>query len=259
MQTRAVELLWEKLYTDFIEALDAQDNGISIYDPAETKNLEKRFYDGGLSLGSLVSDLNNSYSDNEEDEEEEEKTTPSASDAPKKPELKKERTPAQRQAAEDGRFGQASELMGTTFLRKLTHYHRSWLPARKVIAKAYNPLLTLPHPLNQILALPQPLPWKDHLSTLESAQQPSQPPVLYVVYAESSERDAKWRVQATPVSSDGFESKKALPERWRGLRDDVLDGVTGVPGGVFVHASGFIGGNKTKAGALEMAKRAVEA
>lgn len=243
VESNGVSLLWEKLYKDFVEALDAHDNGISIYDPAETKNLKKRFYDGGVSLGSLVSDLNNSYSDDEEE-------TTSTS--------KKEPTPSEFQAVEDARFIKASELMGTTFLRKLTHYHRSWLPARKIIQQAYSPLVALPTPLNQILILPHSLPWKDHLSNLEESAPNSQPPVLYVLYAESSEPDAKWRIQATS-DGDSFESKKALPEKWRGIRDEALDGVCGVNGCVFVHASGFIGGNKTKEGALEMAKRAVEA
>jgi uncharacterized UPF0160 family protein len=49
-------------------------------------------------------------------------------------------------------------------------------------------------------------------------------------------------VQAVPVSSDSFESRKALPEPWRGLRDDKLSEATGIPGCIFVHASGFIGG-----------------
>lgn len=243
VESNGVSLLWEKLYKDFVEALDAHDNGISIYDPAETKNLKKRFYDGGVSLGSLVSDLNNSYSDDEEE-------TTSTS--------KKEPTPSEFQAIEDARFIKASELMGTTFLRKLTHYHRSWLPARKIIQQAYSPLVGLPTPLNQILILPHSLPWKDHLSTLEESAPNLQPPVLYVLYAESSEPDAKWRIQATS-DGDSFESKKALPEQWRGIRDEALDGMCGVNGCVFVHASGFIGGNKTKEGALEMAKRAVEA
>lgn len=238
-ESETVTLLWEKLYTGFVEALDAQDNGISVYDPAETKNLEKRFHDGGVSLGSLVGDLNNVYSDDE--------------DAP----LSAPKTTDQAQSAEDARFLTASDLMGQVFLRKLTGYHRSWLPARSKIVEAYNGLASLTPPLNQILVLDQPLPWKDHLGTIESTQQ-SQSPVLYVLYAESEVPEAKWRIQAVGVSSESFESRKPLPERWRGLRDDVLSEATGVDGCVFVHASGFIGGNKTKHGALEMARRAVE-
>ena len=60
-----VGLIWRKLYEEFIEALDAHDNGIAVYDPAETRHLTKRFHDGGIGLGSLVADLN-AWSDEEE-------------------------------------------------------------------------------------------------------------------------------------------------------------------------------------------------
>jgi len=91
------------------------------------------------------------------------------------------------------------------------------------------------------------------------------------VYPDES---GNWRVQAVPVSPESFESRKALPESWRGLRDDVLSETSGVSGGIFVHASGFIGGkllccrlhnvtklipgNKTKEGALQLAKLALD-
>ena len=48
----------------------------------------------------------------------------------------------------------------------------------------------------------------------------------------------------------------SLPEEWRGLRDEELSVKSGIPNCIFVHATGFIGGNKTKEGALQMAKRA---
>jgi uncharacterized UPF0160 family protein len=63
---------------------------------------------------------------------------------------------------------------------------------------------------------------------------------IYVVYPD--ETAGNWRVQAVPVSPESFESRKALPEAWRGLRDEELSRVSGIEGGIFVHASGFIGG-----------------
>ena len=69
-------------------------------------------------------------------------------------------------------------------------------------------------------------------------------------------RSQSWRVQAVGVAPDRFESRKALP--WRGMRDDELSAETGIPGCVFVHMSGFIGGNKTYEGALEMARAALK-
>lgn len=89
------------------------------------------------------------------------------------------------------------------------------------------------------------------------------------------ETAGNWRVQAVPVSPESFDSRKALPEQWRGLRDEELSTKSGIPGCIFIHASGFIGGvyveyssttllkvfcptgNKTKNGALQIAKVAL--
>jgi uncharacterized UPF0160 family protein len=61
-----------------------------------------------------------------------------------------------------------------------------------------------------------------------------------------------------PVSVDSFENRKPLPAEWRGLRDEELSEKSGIPGCVFVHAAGFIGGNKTYGGAVLMAQKALE-
>ena len=45
---------------------------------------------------------------------------------------------------------------------------------------------------------------------------------------------------------------------WRGVRDEELSKLSGIPGCIFVHASGFIGGNETYEGALEMARRTLQ-
>merc|ERR1712107_617101 len=67
----------------------------------------------------------------------------------------------------------------------------------------------------------------------------------------------KWRVQAVPVNPESFESRRALPEAWRGIRDEQLSELSGIPQCVFVHQSGFIGGNHTREGALRMAMQAL--
>lgn len=50
----------------------------------------------------------------------------------------------------------------------------------------------------------------------------------------------------------------SLPDPWCGLRDKQLSQLTGIPGCVFVHANGFIGGNETYSGVLQMAAQALE-
>lgn len=82
---------------------------------------------------------------------------------------------------------------------------------------------------------------QEHLFDLEAElgiSASSQP--IYVLYPDETANN--WRIQAVPVGPDSFESRKALPEAWRGLRDDILSETSGIDGGIFVHASGFIGG-----------------
>ena len=231
--SQEVDILWKKIYEDFIEALDAHDNGISVYDPSETRNLQKRFHDGGIGLGSLVGDLNANFED----------------PFPAK-------TLEEAQEAEDARFLQATSLMGSSFLRKLQYYHHAWLPARTLVHRTYDARKEF-DARGRVVVFSRGCPWKDHLYTLE-AEKPHEEKVLYVLYPENEHEGAKWRVQAVSVSIDSFESRKPLPENWRGVRDDQLSEVSGVKGCIFAHASGFIGGNNTREGALEMAMKAIE-
>jgi uncharacterized UPF0160 family protein len=234
-ETEEVNVIWAKIYESFIEALDAHDNGISAYDPKAitAAGLEKRFSDGGFSLGAMVSRLNPNWND------------PTPSD------------PVEAQKVEDEKFLAASTRMGEEFSRDLDYYTKSWLPARDIVHKAYAKRLEYDSKGRILVLDGQSVPWKDHLYTLE-AQEGGDAKVIYVLYPEKPAPDAKWRIQAVPVSKDSFESRKPLPEAWRGFRDEKLDEISGVSGGVFVHAAGFIGGNKSFDGAKDMAVKALD-
>ena len=55
-----------------------------------------------------------------------------------------------------------------------------------------------------------------------------------------------------------FFLRLSLLEAWQGLRGAELGEVAGIPGCVFVHSSGFIGGNETFEGASKMAAKSLE-
>ncbi|SPO31983.1 related to Gamm1 protein / Ni-binding urease accessory protein (UreG) [Ustilago trichophora] len=206
-----IDLLWMKLYDDFIEAIDGIDNGISQY-PSDLKPK----YKSRTDLSARVGYLNPSWNE------------PS-------------------NAAElDGRFETASAMAGNEFFDRLEYSFNSWLPARQVVVDA---LERRKNP--QILVFDEYASWKDHLFALEKDLNiaPTERPI-YVVYPDES---GKWRVQAVPVSAESFVSRKALPEPWRGIRDEKLSELTGIQGCIFVHQAGFIGGNATKEGAIKMA------
>ena len=68
-----------------------------------------------------------------------------------------------------------------------------------------------------------------------------------------------WRVCTVPVEDQSFVSRMKLKGDWCALRDQELSEKSEIEGCVFVHAAGFIGGNKTKEGALKMALKTIEA
>ncbi|KAF9453790.1 metal-dependent protein hydrolase [Macrolepiota fuliginosa MF-IS2] len=216
-----VELLWLKMYRVFIEAIDAIDNGISQY-PNDIKPL----YRSRTDLSSRVGYLNPAWNQSVDAQ------------------------------AVDARFLEASELTGTEFLNRLDYYANAWLPARELLIESINLSKANVDPTGCIILLNQFLPWKEHLFELESTGEVAATTAIYIVYPD--ETAGNWRVQAVPVSPESFESRKALPEEWRGLRDDELSHASGIEGGIFIHASGFIGGNKTKEGALKLAQISLE-
>ena len=135
------------------------------------------------------------------------------------------------------------------------------------------------HSSGAVIELAQYCPWKEHLYDLE-AELGIEGQIKFCLYqvralgaaaacrqalqmrspehrAVQDER-SNWRIQAVSKSAGSFENRLSLPAAWQGLRDEELSQVSGIPGGVFVHASGFIGGNKTHEGVLAMAKAVVE-
>jgi len=215
-----VEMLWLKLYRDFIEAIDGIDNGVNQY-PADVQPK----YRSKTDLSTRVGWLNPAWNQ------------PSDS------------------KSVDAQFEKASTLTGTEFMGRLSYYADAWLPARGLVKSALDARHVV-NPSGHIILFEHYCPWKEHLFEIESessiaeAEKP-----FYVVYPD--ELGGNWRIQAVPISPDSFISRKPLPEAWRGIRNEQLSEVSGVPDCIFVHASGFIGGNKTQAGALKMARLAL--
>jgi len=216
-----VNTLWLKMYKEFIEAIDGIDNGISQF-PDDSKAR----YRNRTDLSSRVSWLNPSWNESTDS------------------------------AGVDSLFLQASKLTGEEFLGRLDYYRNSWMPARDLVLSAFNDRKEVDKSGHLIL-FRKFAPWKEHLFEIEEEQvvKEDEKP-FYIVYPD--EAASNWRIQAVPISPDSFDSRKALPAPWRGVRDSELSSVTGIGGCIFVHASGFIGGNATEEGALAMARQALQ-
>ncbi|XP_065510424.1 MYG1 exonuclease [Caloenas nicobarica] len=207
-----VTVLYDKLYENFVEEIDAIDNGI-----AQAEG-EPR-YAVTTTLSARVAHLNPRWNDPQPDPE--------------------------------AGFKRATELVGGEFMERLDYYHGAWLPARALVEEAVRKRFQV-DASGVVLELPGGgCPWKEHVFRLE--QELALPdPLQLVLYPDGA---GQWRVQSVPSGPHTFQSRLPLPEPWRGLRDEPLSLVAGVPGCVFVHTSGFTGGNRTREGALEMARR----
>ncbi|CAL9757821.1 unnamed protein product [Musa acuminata subsp. burmannicoides] len=214
-----VQRLYLSVYKSFVEAIDAIDNGINQYDTDQPPK-----YVNNTHLSSRVGRLNLDWMD-----------------------------PDQSSEKENAAFQQAMMLAGGEFLESVRFHVRSWLPARSIVLECLASRCNV-DPSGEIMVLDRFCPWKLHLFELEKELK-IDPLIKYVIFQD--ERSKSWRVQAAAVSPDMFESRRPLPLPWRGLRDDELSEKSGIPGCVFVHMGGFIGGNQTYDGALAMARTAL--
>ncbi|KAG7244802.1 hypothetical protein INR49_029821 [Caranx melampygus] len=213
---KQLEVLYDKMYENFVEEVDAIDNGISQYDG------EAR-YSISTNLSARVSHLNPCWNSKSQDTEE--------------------------------GFKKAMKMVGEEFVGKLSYYQSAWLPARVVVEEAVQQRHQV-DPSGEVLLFPQAgCPWKEHLFALEKELQ-IETPIKFVLY---SDQNGHWRVQCVPAGLNTFENRLSLLEEWRGVRDEALSELSGIKDCIFVHAGGFIGGNKTREGALEMARRTLQA
>jgi uncharacterized UPF0160 family protein len=74
---------------------------------------------------------------------------------------------------------------------------------------------------------------------------------LYSVYPGPNPDE--WLLQQIPTAPMSMEGRKPLPEAWKGLRDQHLDSATGIEGCIFIHPNRFIGGHRTREGAVQVA------
>lgn len=225
-----------KMYERLIASVDAIDNGLAQYENLDQAPL----YEINSHLASRVARLNSPWGV-EEDSDQQMK-----------------------------RFMRAVEITGTEFAEMLESICLNWLPMRSLAMDVLEKRFSA-HTSGKILVMETGFPWKEQIMELELEQEiPVDQRPLYALYPDSA---GAWRIQSIPECSwKPFSQRKGLPEPWRGVRDEQLSTLSGIPGCVFVRkskstgispnvcidASGFIGANKTFEGAMKMAVAALD-
>lgn len=147
----------------------------------------------------------------------------------------------------DDLFEEAVKYVGNEFIDKVKFFALSWLPARKIVENAFNNRFKV-HESGSIIELERFCPWQEHLRDIEKDNEGIE--IKFVIFDGGN---SDFRVQAVPVEQGSFVCRKSLNKNWFGLRDEELEKASSIQGTIFVHSTGFIGGNKSRDGALEMA------
>ncbi|XP_063229389.1 MYG1 exonuclease isoform X3 [Bacillus rossius redtenbacheri] len=152
-------------------------------------------------------------------------------------------------------FEKAYAMVGDEFVERVVSAARVWWPARSLVLEAIQGRHQV-HPSGEVIQFPggKACPWKEHLFELEK-QLNIEPTIKFVLFKDINN---SWRVQCVPVEVGSYICRVALLEQWQGLRDEELSSVAGIDGCVFVHATGFIGGNRTRDGVFKMALKCLE-
>ena len=195
-----LEIVFQKVYTNFVLALDAVDNGINQYppDPVTKQNLEAR-YQITTSLPSRVGALNPEW--NEPDSEE----------------------------ISNARFQDAMKLAGAEFVECVRKTACVWLPARTIVLDAFEQRSAV-HSSSAIMVLKQACPWKEHLYEIEQSFNKAGE-IKFVLYADQG---GSWRVQAVSEKAGSFTNRLSLNKSWWGIRDEQLSSLSGISDCIFV-------------------------
>jgi len=99
----------------------------------------------------------------------------------------------------------------------------------------------------RILVLDRGMPWKNVVFSHDL-------PVLFTVSPASN---GNWMLDTMPPEPGSFAQRLPLPEAWAGLEAEALAAKSGIADAVFVHLRRFVGAARSRAGAVEMARKAM--
>lgn len=98
----------------------------------------------------------------------------------------------------------------------------------------------------KIIILDKDIPWEEYVSGADDS-------ALFVILPGPS---GNTNVYAIPVDATNTKFRMLFPEKWRTKIN--RDEVTGIEGCVFILSDGSIAGNRSKEGAIEMARKAIK-
>ncbi|GBP04466.1 UPF0160 protein MYG1, mitochondrial [Eumeta japonica] len=256
LKTENLKLIYRKVYENFIEEIDAIDNGVPMTD-------EEPKYKIRTHISARVGRLNPEWNSKQEQNI-------------------------------DEIFQKAMKLVSEEFLYTLHYFVNIWLPARDFVRSALESRFET-HKSGEIVEFKERFPWKEHLFDLET-ELGMQNEIKYVIFNDKPNSWRVQAVPVNPTSfvtrqhsdskseelvifssyprinlilissydvnrcsdracaltrtddSRAVAMSDLLSKRMVGRRDELLSDVAGISDCIFCHATGFIGGNRNRDG-----------
>jgi len=134
-----------------------------------------------------------------------------------------------------------------TLLKREIKIAKDDLEGESNIMEVYNSTLD-----KRIIILDKNYPRYLFQTTLSKMSEP-----IYLIYP--SGHSSVWKIEAIKKSPETMESRKSMPESWRGILGDEkkLREISGVEDIIFCHQNGFLAETISKEGAIKLAEKAL--
>jgi len=170
-KSKNIEILFRKMYKNFIESIDAVDNGIAQFDGTPRYLLSS-------TLSSQVDHLNPAWNE---------------------PDLNP-----------DDQFQKAMQLAGGQFEERIRYYWNSWLPARTIVEETISKRKEV-HPSGKILYIEgQGVPFKDHFFEIEEEKQLTNEDICLAIYEDAMNNQWRLLALAVSPTSQ-FKNRVTIP------------------------------------------------
>jgi len=157
---------------------------------------------------------------------------------------------------EEESFNCAFDFVAQEFVNKLDYYAEVWYPAKEKVFEAVRNRNEI-DPCGQIIEFPMGgcAAWKEHIFIAETELN-IEAPILFAICQIAEEQS--WSVVGVPEQdAEPFTTRTPLLPHLIGLSGELLITQSGIPDIIFVHTNGYMGGSKTRDGAIEMARKSI--
>ena len=208
-----------RMYREFFEFIDANDNGIHQY-PKETK---LKFKTPSTDIIARVSRLNfGRFSEISLDQ--------------------------------NAQFKKAMEIALEELVHEIQYIYIDNYICVPIIKKSIESRLSF-HPSGKLFKLEKGCNWRASYGKIEESLG-LKDQLLYVIFLD--ETDFTFRAVGIPETQGSFQVRKPFREDFRGTRDEELQNLTGTKTANFCHAGGFIAGAKTLEDIIKICELSME-